>query len=179
MFDESASSRLGHCCWRLQEVKIGDKFRSRCAAGCWPSAANDRSSVASRMKAKSRGDEFDPRPCGVPQPGPGDKADDIGKQIVPLVNNCTWPTQSPRESHLPVLYPDIQWYIMNRNCLFYTVFCVPLVNLYATALDKRAVDWSQSQLSSLPASEKTIQLFDGMSLNGWKGQAEKYFSVRD
>lgn len=68
---------------------------------------------------------------------------------------------------------------MNRICLLSTVFCVLLVNLYATAQDKHAVDWSQSQLSKLPASENAIQLFDGKSLDGWQGQKEKYFSVKD
>ena len=66
---------------------------------------------------------------------------------------------------------------MNRICLLSTVFCVLLVNLYATAQDKHAVDWSQSQLSKLPASENAIQIFDGKSPDGWQGPKEKYFSV--
>lgn len=68
---------------------------------------------------------------------------------------------------------------MNRNYLFNSLLCVLVVNLCATAQEKPAVDWSQSQVGKLPASEKAIQLFDGKSLQGWKGQTEKYFSVKD
>ena len=68
---------------------------------------------------------------------------------------------------------------MNRSCLFNTVLCVVTFNLYTAAQDKPAEDWSQSQLVNLPASEKAVPLFDGKSLNGWKGQTEKYFSVKD
>lgn len=42
-----------------------------------------------------------------------------------------------------------------------------------------SVDWSESQVSKLPNTEKAIRLFDGKSLTGWKGQTEKYFSVKD
>jgi len=41
------------------------------------------------------------------------------------------------------------------------------------------IDWSQSQIIKLPASEKATSLFDGSSLHGWKGQTEKYFTVKD
>ncbi len=49
----------------------------------------------------------------------------------------------------------------------------------AIGQDKPASDWSESQLVKLPASEKPIRLFDGKSLKGWRGQTEKYFSVKD
>lgn len=45
--------------------------------------------------------------------------------------------------------------------------------------DKRESNWSEFQVSKLPASEKVVRLFDGKSLQGWKGQTDKYFSVKD
>jgi len=41
------------------------------------------------------------------------------------------------------------------------------------------IDWSQSQIIKLLASEKATSLFDGSSLHGWKGKTEKYFTVKD
>lgn len=40
-------------------------------------------------------------------------------------------------------------------------------------------DWTATQIAKLPKSERSISLFDGKTLDGWKGQKEKYFSVVD
>jgi hypothetical protein len=43
----------------------------------------------------------------------------------------------------------------------------------------RADDWTEEQVKKLPKSEKLIRLFNGKSLEGWDGQKDKYFSVKD
>lgn len=40
-----------------------------------------------------------------------------------------------------------------------------------------AADWSEEQVSKLPASEKAVRLFNGKDLAGWEGHIGKYFSV--
>ena len=65
------------------------------------------------------------------------------------------------------------------NSLLTSVLSLLFLCSFAFAQDKPTADWSQSQISKLPSSEKAIHLFDGKSLHGWKGQSEKYFSVKD
>ncbi|MBI3464961.1 MAG: serine hydrolase, partial [Planctomycetes bacterium] len=40
-----------------------------------------------------------------------------------------------------------------------------------------AADWSEEQISRLPAGERPARLFNGKDLAGWEGQIGKYFSV--
>ncbi|MFN0055435.1 MAG: serine hydrolase [Planctomycetales bacterium] len=40
-----------------------------------------------------------------------------------------------------------------------------------------AADWTDEQLSRLPAGEKPIRLFNGKDLTGWEGHTGRYFSV--
>ena len=68
---------------------------------------------------------------------------------------------------------------MNCNRFFNSFLSMLLFCSFASAQDKPIADWSESQISKLPSSEKVIHLFDGKSLHGWKGQTEKYFSVKD
>lgn len=68
---------------------------------------------------------------------------------------------------------------MNRVRVVMSVFGVIALCSVAISQDKPDTNWSESQISNLPASEKVVRLFDGKSLKGWKGQAEKYFSVKD
>ena len=68
---------------------------------------------------------------------------------------------------------------MNCCCVLRTLLGFIVLVGVATAQDNLKTDWSESQIGKLPASEKAIHLFDGKSLQGWKGQSEKYFSVKD
>ncbi|MFN0196371.1 MAG: serine hydrolase [Planctomycetaceae bacterium] len=43
----------------------------------------------------------------------------------------------------------------------------------------RAADWSEEQITKLPAGEKPIHLFNGKDFTGWEGHIGKYFSVAD
>jgi hypothetical protein len=47
----------------------------------------------------------------------------------------------------------------------------------AGAADK--ADWSEQQVSKLPAGEEPVRLFNGKDLSGWEGQISKYWSVQD
>jgi CubicO group peptidase (beta-lactamase class C family) len=40
-----------------------------------------------------------------------------------------------------------------------------------------AADWSEEQVSKLPAGESPVRLFNGKDLSGWEGHIGKYFSV--
>ena len=62
-------------------------------------------------------------------------------------------------------------------CKFVVVFLV--FSAIAVGQDRPANDWSESQVKKLPTSEKSVRLFDGKTLSGWKGQTEKHFSVKD
>ena len=68
---------------------------------------------------------------------------------------------------------------MNRDYVVMSVLGLIAVCGVAVSQDKPDSNWSESQISNLPASEKVVRLFDGKSLKGWKGQIEKYFSVKD
>ncbi len=53
---------------------------------------------------------------------------------------------------------------------------------FVSALSADAVaedDWSLQQISQLPDGESAVRLFDGKTLDGWDGQAKKYWSVED
>jgi CubicO group peptidase (beta-lactamase class C family) len=41
-----------------------------------------------------------------------------------------------------------------------------------------SADWSEEQISQLPAGEKAVRLFNGKDLTGWDGHIGKYFSVQ-
>lgn len=64
------------------------------------------------------------------------------------------------------------------------ICCVSLVIIASLASVQAqektsSTNWTESQIAKLPKTEKPIHLFDGKTLNGWKGQKEKYFSVKD
>lgn len=42
-----------------------------------------------------------------------------------------------------------------------------------------AADWSEEQVSKLPAGEQAVKLFNGKDLDGWEGHIGKYFSVEN
>ena len=94
---------------------------------------------------------------------------------------------SPHRIEVPIcatlkitdLIHSLQWCLMNCNHLLNSVLSLLVLCSFASAQDKPVIDWSQSQISKLPASEKATFLFDGKSLHGWKGQTEKYFTVKD
>lgn len=54
-----------------------------------------------------------------------------------------------------------------------------LASLSFAGEKKSKADWSAKQISKLPETEKPIHLFNGKDLNGWEGQTETYFSVKD
>jgi len=58
--------------------------------------------------------------------------------------------------------------------------CV-VISILASSLvsAEESVDWSEQQLAKLPKSEKPVRLFNGKDTDGWEGQTEKYFSVKD
>jgi Domain of Unknown Function (DUF1080) len=68
---------------------------------------------------------------------------------------------------------------VSRNRFMY--FALNLLVLCAVGYgqDTPLAGWSDSQIRNLPSTEKAVHLFDGKSLQGWKGQTEKYFSVKD
>lgn len=53
-----------------------------------------------------------------------------------------------------------------------------LVGLVLDAAEP-AASWTEQQLSRLPKAEKPLRLFDGKTLEGWQGQIEKYWSVKE
>lgn len=42
-----------------------------------------------------------------------------------------------------------------------------------------AADWSEEQITRLPAGEQPVRLFNGQDLAGWEGHIGKYFSVEN
>ncbi len=68
---------------------------------------------------------------------------------------------------------------MYRNRFMYFVLNLLLLSAAGYGQDTPLTGWSEAQIRNLPASEKVIHLFDGKSLHGWKGQTERYFSVKD
>ena len=42
-----------------------------------------------------------------------------------------------------------------------------------------AADWSEEQVSKLPAGEAAVRLFNGHDLAGWEGHFGKYFTVEN
>jgi hypothetical protein len=68
---------------------------------------------------------------------------------------------------------------MNCHRFLQSIIGVLFLGGIAFSQENTNSDWSESQVSKLPASEKAVRLFDGKSLQGWKGQTEKYFSVKD
>lgn len=60
-----------------------------------------------------------------------------------------------------------------------TVTTALTIGSLSYAEDKPADDWSEQQVSKLPASEKPIHLFNGKNFDGWEGQVDKYFTIAD
>jgi hypothetical protein len=59
------------------------------------------------------------------------------------------------------------------------VLAVSLAAILLETAVSPAADWSEEQVAKLPKSEKAIHLFDGKTLEGWDGQKDKYFTVKD
>jgi hypothetical protein len=66
-----------------------------------------------------------------------------------------------------------------KRCLYFTSLVLLVMPWSAVAAEQAASDWSEQQISKLPATEKPIHLFNGTDLSGWEGQTAKYFSVDD
>lgn len=60
-----------------------------------------------------------------------------------------------------------------------TVVTSLVTAVFLSVTVSQAADWSEEQVAKLPKSEKLIRLFDGKTLEGWDGQKDKYFSVKD
>ncbi len=71
---------------------------------------------------------------------------------------------------------------MRRSTRFPRRWFVTLSAWFGTVFFSLAVasaDWTEDQVSKLPASEKAVHLFNGKDFTGWEGQIGKYFTIQD
>jgi hypothetical protein len=59
------------------------------------------------------------------------------------------------------------------------ILTVALATGLVGAAASHSADWSEEQIAKLPKSEKAVHLFDGKTLEGWDGQKDKYFTVKE
>ena len=56
---------------------------------------------------------------------------------------------------------------------------IVVATLLCSANSAAAGDWSEEQISRLPAGETPVRLFNGKDLSGWEGHTGRYFNVED